>query len=69
MADMPVLSRISPVPVREVWAHEAHYFTQWLLLNSDVLSDVLGMDWELTAAEQPLAWRKRAGSRTRCRNL
>jgi hypothetical protein len=52
MADMPVLSRISPVPVREVWAHEAHYFTQWLLLNSDVLSDVLGMDLELTAAEQ-----------------
>jgi hypothetical protein len=52
MADMPVLSRISPVPVRGVWAHEAHYFTQWLLLNSDVLSDVLGMDLELTAAEQ-----------------
>ena len=52
MADMPVLSRISPVPVRKVWAHEAHHFTQWLLLNCDVLSDVLGMDLELTAAEQ-----------------
>ena len=51
MVDLPQLSRIISVPVREVWAHEAHHFTQWLLLNSDVLSDVLGMDLELTAAE------------------
>lgn len=49
---MPALSRITAVPVREVWAHEAHHFTQWLLQNSDVLSDLLGMDLAITAAEQ-----------------
>ncbi len=37
---------------REVWAHEAHHFTQWLLQNADVLSEVLGMDLELTEAER-----------------
>src|SRR5215218_6471589 len=51
MADLPDLSRIAKIPVREVWARQAHYFTQWLLENADVLSDLLGMDLELMAAE------------------
>jgi hypothetical protein len=59
MADMPVLSRISPVPVREVWAHEAHYFTHWLLLNSDVLSDCWVWTWS-----SPLPNNGSAGSRS-----
>ena len=41
-----------PVPVRDVWAHEARHFTQWLLQNADVLSDLLGMDLELSQAER-----------------
>lgn len=49
MAD---LSRLRVVPVREVWRHEAYDFTQWMLLNADVLADVLGMELELTEAER-----------------
>mgnify|MGYP003584547845 CR=1 FL=1 len=45
------LSRIRQVPVRDVWPHEAYDFTKWLLVNVDVLSDVLGLRLELTAAE------------------
>ncbi|WP_067434890.1 hypothetical protein [Nocardioides jensenii] len=45
------LSRLEHIKVRDVWAHEAHDFTQWMLENADVLSDVLGMQLELTAAE------------------
>ncbi len=52
MAAFPQLSRVVPIAAREVWAHEAHHFTQWLLQNADVLSDVLGMDLELTEAER-----------------
>lgn len=52
MGELPQLSRVEAVPVREVWAHEAHHFTQWLLQNADVLSDVLGMDLELNEAER-----------------
>lgn len=51
MAD---LSRLKVIPVRDVWKHEAHDFTQWMLDNADVLSDVLGMELELTAAEHPV---------------
>lgn len=39
---------------RQVWLHEAHSFTPWLLANVDVLSDLLGMDLELSAAEHPV---------------
>lgn len=45
------LSRLKQVPVRDVWQHEAHDFTTWMLDNADVLSDVLGMELELAAAE------------------
>lgn len=51
MVDM---GRLTPVHVRDVWRHEAHDFTQWMLQNADVLADVLGMELELTAAEHPV---------------
>src|SRR3954447_4169474 len=50
----PSLGRLVPVPPRDVWAHEAHNFTPWLLANADVLSDLLGMDLELEVAEHPV---------------
>jgi hypothetical protein len=37
-----------------VWRHEALDFTPWLLQNADVLSDLLGMDLVLEAAEHPV---------------
>lgn len=45
------LGRLTPVPLRDVWPHEAHHFTTWLLANADTLSDVLDMDLELKTAE------------------
>ena len=45
------LGRLEVVDVREVWRHEALDFTRWMLSSADVLSESLGMDLELTAAE------------------
>jgi hypothetical protein len=50
----PILSRLAAVDPRDVWAHEAHAFTPWLLTNPDVLGDLLGMDLVLAAAEHPV---------------
>jgi hypothetical protein len=48
---MTNLSRLTVVPVREVWAHEAHHFTRWMLENAEVLGDALGLELELHEAE------------------
>lgn len=48
------LGRLASVELRTIWPHEAHHFTPWLLANADVLSDVLGMDLDLTHAEHPV---------------
>lgn len=48
------LGRLALVPPREVWPHEAHDFTPWLLANADVLSDLLGMELDLEVAEHPV---------------
>jgi hypothetical protein len=50
----PSLGRLTTVPPREVWTHEAHNFTPWVLQNVDVLSDLLGMDLALDVAEHPV---------------
>lgn len=39
-----MIGRLERVPLREVWMHEAHYFTQWLELNIDVLNDALDLE-------------------------
>lgn len=46
------LSRLAVVAVRDIWKHEAHDFTLWLLANADVLGEALGMNLELTEAER-----------------
>lgn len=48
------LGRLTTVSARSVWPHEALDFTPWLLRNVDVLSDLLGMDLVLDAAEHPV---------------
>jgi hypothetical protein len=48
------LGRLRSVDPRAVWPHEARDFTPWLLDNSDVLADVLGVDLELSSAEHPV---------------
>lgn len=53
-SSLPTLGRLTPVPPREVWPHEAHSFTPWLLKNVDVLGDLLGMDLALEVAEHPV---------------
>ena len=40
------IAKIERVPLREVWKHEAHDFTQWLEENIDILSDAIGHDIE-----------------------
>ncbi len=51
---MTDLGRLQSMDPRSVWKHEAHDFTPWLLANSDVLADALGIDLELSAAEHPV---------------
>ncbi len=42
----PKLSKITRVPLREVWAHEALDFTNWLALpeNLEELGDAIGIE-------------------------
>jgi hypothetical protein len=54
MAVETALGRLSVVKPRDVWKHEALDFTPWLLQNADVLSELLGMDLVLEAAEHPV---------------
>ena len=51
---LPALGRLTRVPPREVWPHEAHSFAPWLLNNVDVLSDLLGMELALEVTEHPV---------------
>ena len=37
------IGRIKPVPLREVWEHEALAFTPWLAANLDLLTTELGL--------------------------
>ncbi len=39
-----MIGKLERVALREVWAHEALDFTQWLELNIDALSDELGLE-------------------------
>ncbi len=45
-----IISRLTPVPLRELWKHEAQDFTSWLSDNLDYLDEVTGLT--LTFVEQ-----------------
>ena len=47
-ADAPI-EKLRRVKLRDVWKHEAHDFTRWLVENIDVVSEATGV--ELAAAE------------------
>ena len=51
MPDLPPISRLEIVDVREVWRHEAHVFTPWLAANLDRLAAVTGLQLELEDTE------------------
>lgn len=48
------LAKLKALDPHEVWSHEAHDFTPWLLDNADALAEVLGIDIELTENEHPV---------------
>jgi hypothetical protein len=43
--------RLTDLPLREAWPHEAHAFTPWLAQNIDHLSEAIGLPLELTDTE------------------
>lgn len=43
--------RLTDLPLREAWKHEAHEFTPWLAENIDHLSEAIGLPLELTGTE------------------
>lgn len=49
---MVEVGRLKKVDLRDVWKHEAHDFTPWLLENADILVDALGLDIEFTSSEK-----------------
>ena len=46
------LGRLVRRDAREVWAHEAHQFTPWLMDHIDQLNEAIGFEIELTALEE-----------------
>ncbi|MCC6300052.1 MAG: DUF4268 domain-containing protein [Anaerolineales bacterium] len=47
------ISRLTKVPLRDLWKHEAHGFTKWLADNLDFLSEKIG--FQLTLEQQEVA--------------
>jgi len=45
------ISRLRPVPLRELWKHEARDFSAWLAENLDYLGEVTGMSLSLVEQE------------------
>lgn len=54
MTEIPGLSRIEKVDLREAWPHEASDFTPWLAEHISELGDALGLQLELQSQEAPV---------------
>ena len=48
---MTEITRLTPVPIKELWKHEAHDFNRWLAKNLDYLSDATGLTLSLVERE------------------
>jgi hypothetical protein len=59
LMNVPTLSKLVAVDVRQVWPMEATSFTPWLLENADVLGEALGMDLLLETAEHKEGYSRR----------
>src|SRR5215510_2832197 len=46
-----VISRLTRIPLRELWKHEAHGFTYWLAENLDYLNEALDLELSLVERE------------------
>ena len=49
---MPI-SRLQTVPLRELWKHEAHGFSRWLVENLDLVSDLINIPMSYVKREAP----------------
>jgi hypothetical protein len=47
----PQFSKLTELPLRDAWGHEAHDFTPWLATNIEHLSEAIGIPLELTGTE------------------
>jgi hypothetical protein len=47
-----MIGKLTRVPLREVWPHEAYDFTTWLTENADVLSEAIGIQLNNVEREQ-----------------
>lgn len=45
------ITKLVPVDIQKVWPTEPYHFTPWLLENSELLSEVLGLQVQLTDRE------------------
>lgn len=50
----PILHKLYRVDAREVWKHEAHEFTPWLLDHIGELNQAIGFEIELSGKEEPV---------------
>jgi hypothetical protein len=48
------LHSIRRIDAREIWSHEAHQFTPWLLDHIDELNEAIGFEIELSGREEPV---------------
>lgn len=46
------IDKLRRVPLREVWRHEAHDFTQWLQDNVEILNEAIGLSITTVDREQ-----------------
>ncbi|PCI09442.1 hypothetical protein COB72_06345 [bacterium] len=46
------IGKIKKTPLRDVWKHEAHDFTKWLVDNIDVINDATGLSLSSVEREQ-----------------
>lgn len=50
---MAKIARITELPLREVWPHEARDFSRWLAENLDYLEEIVGLHLTLVEREAP----------------